>query len=55
MPEAHYQHVNQIGHTRGRVAVFKDLIAHQDHDQPHKDKITEPKGQTHVPAIPKLF
>ena len=55
MPEAHDQHIDQIGHTRSRIAVFKDLVAHEHHDQAHKDKVTEPEGQTHVPAIPEFL
>lgn len=55
MPKAHDGHVDQISHSRGNVSVFKDLIAHQDHDYSHKDEVTEPEGQTHVPTIPKFL
>ena len=55
MPKSHNQHIYNIGHTWGYIAILKDLLSGQHHDHSHKDKVTEPERQTHVPAIPKLF
>ena len=55
MPEAHDQHIDYIGYTGSRIAVFKDLVAHEHHNQAHKDKVSEPERQAHVPAIPEFL
>ena len=49
MPKSHNQHIYNVGHTWGYIAIFKDLLSSQHHDHSHKDKVTEPEGQTHMP------
>ena len=34
---------------------FENLVSHQNHNQTHKDKVTEPERQAHMPTIPKFF
>ena len=43
MPEAHDQHIDNVGNIRGGNPTLEDFIAHQYHHQTHKDEITEPE------------
>ena len=43
MPEAHDQHINNVGNIWGRDPALEHFIAHQYHHETHKDKITEPE------------
>ena len=44
----------KLGTTWGEIG-FSSIIGLGHHNHPHKDKVTKPERQTHVPAIPKLF
>ena len=54
MPEAHDQHIDHIGPLEVVLRFLKTFLD-EHHDQAHKDKVSEPEGQAHVPAIPKFL
>lgn len=55
MPKSHHQEVDQVSDLADANAIFDQLVFHDEESRSHENKISEPKAQTHVPAIPELF
>ena len=55
VPDRHHHKVDQVGHLGKPVPVLDQALLHREEGEAHEDKVSEPEGQSHVPAIPEFL
>ena len=55
VPDPHYHEVDQVGHLRQAVPVLDQALLHCEEGEAHEDEVSEPGGQSHVPAVPEFL